>query len=177
MIGRNMKPQQSGRCRSFFFLCLIISSGLLSGGCPNDMREQPSFSYQEAPRLHSPQGSIPQVTPFYHLTSPTLSTERVPHGAQIFAINCAHCHGARGMGDGAVAGYLPDLPANLQAPAVQQKPDAVLYRIVTNGEKVMPAFRMFLSSEERWALVAFLRSLSDHAPSSDPLSQESNQPG
>jgi len=81
------------------------------------------------------------------------------------------------MGDGAVAGYLPDLPANLQASAVQQKPDDALYGIVTNGEKVMPAFRMFLSSEERWALVSFLRSLPDHAPSSDSLSQEPNQPG
>ena len=77
-------------------LILIFSLFLLAwsaGGCSRDMAEQPSFQPQEAPRLHSPEGSIPQKSRAV-LTSPPESTpETVGRGAARFEINCAHCHG------------------------------------------------------------------------------------
>lgn len=155
----------------------IIVAGLVLWGCSNDMEEQPSYSYQEAPRVHSPPGSTPHVTPFSFATSPREHTQNPIDGARLFAINCTHCHGQQGMGDGPVAGYLPDLPPNLHASAVQQKPDKVLYTIVTHGENVMPAFEPFLSQEERWALVKFLRTFPDQAPFSIPLTPTPNPPG
>lgn len=165
-----MKQNVFAGCPTCLSGVLVISAGFLLWGCPKDMEEQPSFSYQESPRLHSPQGSIPQVWPRSFQTS----LEQANNGAQLFSINCSHCHGPQGMGDGPVAGFLPELPANLHAPAVQQKPDDELYGIVTHGEKVMPAFDKFLTREERWTLVSFVRSLVD-SPSSKPLVQESGQ--
>ncbi|MDR4493464.1 MAG: cytochrome c [Nitrospirales bacterium] len=156
-----------------FFKCMIIGTGLLFVGCSRDMEEQPSYSFQEAPRLHSPQASVPQSGPAYSRRS----TQMISQGQELFSINCSHCHGKHGTGDGAVAGYLPDLPANLQAPAIQQQPDAELYGIVTNGQNVMPAFDRFLSDEDRWILVSFLRSLESQDLSSIPVSQESNRQG
>ncbi|WNM56582.1 c-type cytochrome [Candidatus Nitrospira allomarina] len=166
-----------GLNRSFRILGWITLAGLFLWGCSEDMEEQPSFSYQEAPRVHSPPESSPNMTPFSLTTSPREQTKESTDGARLFAINCAHCHGEQGMGDGPVAGYLPDLPPNLHASAVQQKPDEMLYTIVTHGENVMPAFEPFLSQEERWALVAFLRTFSDHAPSASLLIQNPNSPG
>jgi mono/diheme cytochrome c family protein len=153
---------------------MVLSAGVLLSGCPNDMWEQPSFSYQEAPRRHSPPGSIPQVMSFSHVDSPAASpaeTEKGPPGARLFAVNCAHCHGPQGMGDGPVAGYLPEMPTNLQAQVVQQKPDEVLYVMVTHGIDAMPAFEKFLTQEERWAVVSFLRSLNDRTASSNQWTQ------
>ncbi|MBA3965760.1 MAG: cytochrome c [Nitrospirales bacterium] len=165
-----MKPNVLAGCRRCLSMVLVISTGVLLWGCPKDMEEQPSFSSQEAPRLHSPEGSIPQVGP----PSSHTSLEQANVGAHLFSINCSHCHGPEGIGDGPVAGFLPELPANLQAPAVQQKPDDELYGIVTNGEKVMPAFDKFLSREERWMLVSFVRSLVD-SPTFKAFPQESGQ--
>lgn len=162
--------------RSYRFLSWMLLAGLFLWGCSEDMEEQPSFSHQEAPRVHSPPESSPNKTPFSLATSPLEQTNNSLDGARLFAINCAHCHGQQGMGDGPVAGYLPDLPPNLHASAVQQKPDEGLYTIVTHGENVMPAFEPFLSQEERWALVAFLRTFSDHAPSASLLMQKRNTP-
>lgn len=177
MIGRKKPLPLSGRSASFTALCLVMCVGLVSGGCPSDMREQPSFSSQEAPRLHSPPGSIPQGTPVSSLVTSPASKERGKSGARLFAINCEHCHGPQGTGDGPVAGFLPELPANLQAPAVQQKPDAELYGIMTHGKKAMPAFAQFLSREERWALVSFINSLDVRISVSDPASQGINPDG
>lgn len=162
--GSNMMLSKFHPNRSSCFMILIMSVGLVLWGCSKDMEEQPSFSSQEAPRLHSPIGSIPRPSSF----SARTSSVPMAQGQQLFAINCAHCHGQRGMGDGAVAGYLPDLPTNLLAPAIQQKPDAELYGIVTKGRHVMPAFEPFLSQQERQALIFFIRSLADHAPSPNP---------
>ena len=159
---------------SYRFLGWIMLAGLFLGGCSEDMEEQPSFSNQEAPRVHSPPESSPNMMPFSLATSPLKQTKNPTDVARLFAINCAHCHGQQGMGDGPVAGYLPDMPPNLHASAVQQKPDEVLYTIVTHGENVMPAFEPFLSQEERWGLVTFLRTFGDHALSSGPLMQEPN---
>ncbi|MCA9422338.1 MAG: cytochrome c [Nitrospira sp.] len=154
--------------RSYRFIGWIMLAALFLGGCSKDMEEQPSFSYQEAPRVHSPLKSTPLATPFSLETSPLEQPQKPPDGALLFTINCTHCHGQHGMGDGPVAGHLPDMPSNLHASSVQQKPDEVLYTIVTHGENVMPAFEPFLSQEERWTLVAFLRTFADHTASSGP---------
>ena len=157
-----MNPQIFSRIGTQLSLYTGIILGVLVWGCSEDMREQPSFSYQESPRRHSPQGSVPQVD----LTAFRKSLRQHDPGAYLFSINCAHCHGPEGMGDGPVAGYLPELPANLQAPAVQKKADDVLYGIVTDGKDVMPAFEKLLTHEERRDLVSFIRSLPDPRQSS-----------
>lgn len=166
-----MKQNVLAGCRTCLSVGLVISAGFLSWGCPKDMEEQPSFSYQEAPRLHSPQGSIPQDGPSSFRTSLVQAND----GAHLFSINCSHCHGPEGMGDGPVAGFLPELPANLHAPAVQRKLDDELYAIVTNGEKVMPAFDKFLTREERWTLVSFVRSLADSSSSTSPAQKSGHR--
>lgn len=148
-------PRCAGTITSSLSCCLLISAAALLGGCPDDMREQPSFSSQEAPRLHSPPDSVP-VGKSLSAPQPFVNADA---GSRLFSINCRHCHGTEGMGDGPVAGFFPDLPANLHAPAVQKKSDEELYQVITNGEKVMPAFALFLTSEERWALVSFVREL------------------
>ena len=145
----------------FAALRRIIVAVCLLGlpACSKDMQEQPSFGPQEAPRKHSPPGSVPIQSRAVLTEPPARTPDILNEGARLFAINCAHCHGPSGHGDGPVAGELSELPANLQAPAVQKHPASTLYEIVTDGKEAMPGFKGELSAKERWAVAYFVKSL------------------
>ena len=82
-------------------------------------------------------------------------------GAQLYNINCSHCHGTGGLGDGAVAVFLETAkPANLTADVVQQKSDGALFLTISNGVPGrMPALNENLTVRDRWDVVNFLRTL------------------
>ena len=88
------------------------------------------------------------------------SAESIARGRQLFAKDCAVCHGAEGRGDGVAAAALPRRPDDLSkiaAPPIF--PDGVVaYRII-NGVKMMPAFKSTLNENEIWDLLNFIRSL------------------
>jgi mono/diheme cytochrome c family protein len=137
-------------------IALILA--VIQLGCSRDMQEQPSFSFQEAPRKHSPTGSVSQSGREVLLSAPARTPERLRRGADLFRINCTPCHGPRGEGNGPVAGHLVGEPADLTADSVQEALDEEIYEVVTNGEDVMPSFRGLLSAEERWAIVYYVKS-------------------
>lgn len=83
--------------------------------------------------------------------------QQVEHGANLFAANCAACHGAQGKGDGAVAASLLPRPANLTARIVApERLSAVLWNGVRGAS--MQAWRD-LSQQDLQGLVSFLSSL------------------
>jgi mono/diheme cytochrome c family protein len=86
------------------------------------------------------------------------SAESIARGRQLFAKDCAVCHGAEGKGDGVAALPLrPDDLSRIARPPIF--PDGVVaYRII-NGVKLMPAFKTTLSESEIWDLLNFIRSL------------------
>jgi mono/diheme cytochrome c family protein len=88
------------------------------------------------------------------------SPESIARGRQLFAQDCAVCHGAEGRGDGAAAAALPQRPKDLSriAPPPIFPDGVVAYRII-NGVRMMPAFKSTLSENEIWDLLNFIRSL------------------
>jgi copper transport protein len=84
-------------------------------------------------------------------------------GQALYQTNCLPCHGETGNGNGPVGLTLNPRPADLTvhtAPGVH--PDGRLYEWISNGfpgSSVMPAFRKFLTDEERWHLVNYIRTL------------------
>jgi len=82
-------------------------------------------------------------------------------GAQLYNLNCSHCHGKTGLGDGAVAVFLEQAkPANLTDPVVQQKSDGALFLTISNGVTGrMPALNENLTVRDRWDIVNYLRTL------------------
>lgn len=125
--------------------------------CSPDMSEQPSYQPQEPPRLHSPAGSVPRDSRAVLSAARGEQAAGNLSGAHLYRVNCLHCHGTRGEGNGPVAAYLKERPANLLSPAVQEKRQRELYDIVTDGKDVMPAFRGELSADERWAVAGFVK--------------------
>jgi glucose/arabinose dehydrogenase/cytochrome c5 len=76
----------------------------------------------------------------------------VAAGARLYAANCATCHGPNGRG----TGNIPDLAKG----STQSAPDGEVFWFISTGSvsNGMPAWGS-LPEQERWQLVAFLKSL------------------
>jgi mono/diheme cytochrome c family protein len=93
------------------------------------------------------------------LTNPlAASPEVVEQGRSLFGIYCAVCHGADGRTAAPVGKHFP-MVADLSTPQIQEYPDGALYSIIREGGFKMPGYAETLSTQERWAVVHFVRSL------------------
>jgi mono/diheme cytochrome c family protein len=148
-----------------FGLILLFSYDVIKINWNSFMKIQPAYQPMYDP-LPVPIDSIPiegsvfvtaQGVPFNPVTADSSSLAR---GSELFNINCTPCHGAQAKGDGPVAVYLQNKPANLTGLAVQSLSDGGLFLTISNGiEGKMPALNENLTVRERWDLVNYLRTL------------------
>ena len=95
-------------------------------------------------------------------------------GKQVYAGNCAPCHGASGKGNGPVA-YLQDKPpANLTDAKFATETDGTLFWKIGNGHRPMPKFENLLPEESRWNVVNYMRTLI--VPAAEPTTAPSTRP-
>ncbi|PWH20199.1 MAG: hypothetical protein DDG59_00905 [Anaerolineae bacterium] len=94
------------------------------------------------------------------------SAATIEQGAQLYQEYCAACHGREGKGDGPQAESLSKPPTNLTDLAFgAAKSGFDLYSSLVLGmPPAMPAFGEQLSDEQRWAIVAYLQSLTFTSP-------------
>ena len=78
-------------------------------------------------------------------------------GRQVYAKNCASCHGTDGKGNTKVEKMLKARIPPLANAAT--KADAGLLKLVSEGKKPMPAFATRLSKDELEAVVHFVKGL------------------
>lgn len=98
---------------------------------------------------------------FNRKTVDTNSSAAANAGRGIYTQNCAVCHGLEGWGNGPNAISLEKKPANFSRPFYKQYPDEFWFYRVTEGVAGtrMPRFGEILSEEQRWYLVAYLKTL------------------
>ncbi len=140
----------------------------------SEMHYQQSWHAQEPPRPNAPENAVPitgGAVPNYTmeeatgLTNPLQSNAQSQAlGSQLFAVNCAVCHGPNGDGTGRVAGYFraanAPAPADLRREDIKARTDGELFWIITNGfGEYMPPFGDLITPEQRWALVVHIRQL------------------
>jgi cytochrome c oxidase cbb3-type subunit 2/cytochrome c oxidase cbb3-type subunit I/II len=98
-------------------------------------------------RLHVPGAALPRQ-----------ETKSLNEGKSLFAADCASCHGDTGAGNGPAAGALAPSPTNfhLKKPTQERAWD-----VLENGVPgtAMPPWQSQLSTDQRRALVEFVRSL------------------
>jgi mono/diheme cytochrome c family protein len=96
------------------------------------------------------------------LTNPVPSDDAsLSRGAELFALNCASCHGERGMGDGPAASALDPAPAPVAQTSQMVAGDYLFWRISEGGvpfSTSMPAWKVF-DEQARWDLVNYMRAL------------------
>jgi mono/diheme cytochrome c family protein len=90
------------------------------------------------------------------------TTKAILAGGDLYAANCAKCHGDTGLGNGEMAGDLAPSPALLAY--LMDQPIAVdpylLWSISEGGFQFgtkMPAFKDVLTKQQIWQIVAYLR--------------------
>lgn len=81
-------------------------------------------------------------------------------GRARFAIVCAVCHGVAGDGNSAVARHMQRRrPPSLHEPRITSLAPGALYRVIVSGYGVMPSYAKLLVPDDRWAVVAYVRTL------------------
>ncbi len=78
-------------------------------------------------------------------------------GRALYQIYCAVCHGETGLGDGPIAGKIPP-PPSYRSPRVMSFAPGRIFHVITMGAGKMPSYAAQLGADERWKVVAYVRS-------------------
>lgn len=78
-------------------------------------------------------------------------------GREYYNQRCVACHGNNGKGNGYMSKTVLKPPTNLASRMVQANKDGELFWKITNGRSPMPANSARFTDEQRWFIVAYLR--------------------
>jgi len=112
-----------------------------------------------------------ELNPSQTLSNPLLPTKAVLElGKKKFLTFCSPCHGNFADGDSRLHGQFPN-PPTLHSERARNFSDGMIFHIITNGQNVMPSYASQVTSEERWAIINYVRVLqrSKNASDSDLL--------
>ena len=82
-------------------------------------------------------------------------------GEEAFNINCAVCHGKSGDGQGITGQFGVPGIANLTDDTKKHAvyPDGRMFDVITNGKGQMGAYKHNIPLRDRWAIIAYVRSM------------------
>lgn len=83
----------------------------------------------------------------------------VKRGQQMFNQTCAACHGAQGDGSGLVGKRLMVKPLSLHSEYMYGLPPGHYFDVISNGIRTMQSHKHMITPKDRWAIVAYIRSL------------------
>ena len=89
----------------------------------------------------------------------TVTKELVDRGQDRYNIYCIVCHGPVGNGDGMVVRRGFPQPPTYHDDRLRNAPVGHFFDVMTNGWGRMPSYAYALSATDRWAVVAYIRTL------------------
>jgi mono/diheme cytochrome c family protein len=166
---------------------LIVVMAISLAACDQNMDVQPKYSeYSRAPLFRSgvlrnpPAGTVASddlerdaaVT-----TRPALTAALLERGGERFGIFCSPCHGAGGDGNGMIVQRGMPRPTSYHDERLRAADDQHFFDVITNGYGAMYSYASRVPSQDRWAIVAYIRALqlSRHASIDDVLPEQRAQ--
>jgi len=136
----------------------------------HDHQKYDHDTHRDRSHIHAP---VPADYTSAHVPSAAWTNERlIARGREIYAANCAVCHGEQGGGDGPAGAGLPVKPPSFRDTAMVNvmAGNYWFWRVSEGGlvepfrsmGSIMPAWKTQLSVEDRWAVIAYTHRLSGH---------------
>jgi len=166
---------------------LLLALAALAAGCRQDMHDQPRFrSYAESSfwpdgrsarpavdgtiargklrtdsALHRGKAGDQFVTAIPAAAMAGYSSPRafLARGQNRYNIFCSPCHGRLGDGEGMVVSRGFKHPPSYHTDKLRNQPDGYYYDVITNGFGAMVSYASRIPTEDRWAIVAYVRAL------------------
>ncbi len=132
------------------------------------MREPPAHTVQyglakESDELYRGQDEFGNFVTKFPMQ---LDLKLMKRGQERYNIFCAPCHDASGGGKGMVAqrpGLVPPPTfidsTDVNGRRIMNMPVGEIFNTITNGKNTMPAYRSQIPTEDRWAIIAYVRAL------------------
>lgn len=100
----------------------------------------------------------------------------IKEGREIYSTYCMACHGKEGNGQGAPGMTFEVQPANFHDLEVMRQKDGTLFWKISKGYRGMPGFKGALTENQRWKVVAFLRTFAKDKNGAPPPAFEHSLP-
>jgi len=134
-----------------------------------DMVYSPAVKAQTGQMRMPVPGTVDRNQEIYHFLTPEEAGANLKNplprtqavllrGQAMFNTYCIVCHGPNGEGDGFVVPKIPR-PPSLQSDKIIKYPDGSIYHIITRGQNIMPSYASQIVSNDRWAIIHYLRAL------------------
>ncbi|MGE0131152.1 MAG: cytochrome c [Blastocatellales bacterium] len=167
--------------------CLVFAAFGVSA-CRQDMHDNPRLeAYEDGANRRLPEGTVARGSLALAVTAPKaavpgqagsvgedgfpfkLSEDAVTRKKEIrdildrgesrFNITCLPCHGKLGDGNGMVAMRGFRHPPTYHQDRLRNAPTSHFYDVMTNGFGAMPSYSDQLTPEDRWKVIAYIRTL------------------
>ena len=137
-------------------LCMLSLCGVALAAAPTSQNSDDWKAPERAARRKNPLPS---------------DTETIAVGRDLYAHQCAACHGDKGRGDGKSAANLETRPRDLTTARVREQTDGALFWKIGEGHRPMPGFRQIVSEDARWHVVVYLRTFAAATATTQPATQ------
>lgn len=135
--------------------------GTVAHGAPHAMLAKanpaaPVYAFEDHP-VNT--GRSVGSTNFVEVNPIPFSAEFLARGRQRFEISCQPCHGPLGDGNGVTKKLGMAVVADLHDPRIVKMADGELFHVITAGRNLMGPYAALIDTEDRWAIIAYLRAL------------------
>ncbi len=166
-----LRPQEPNHFFASGVSSQLPPAGTIARSQPVETANGPVYRFEDA-SVNT--GRVTGTTNFIADNPLPLSAALLQRGRDRFDIYCAACHGKTGDSNGIMKkiGAMPAV-ANLHDARIVVMTDGEIFNTVTYGKGLMGAAGPLLPTEDRWAVIAYLRALQlSHLGLKDDLTAE-----
>ncbi len=150
----------------------LLALPLALAAC-DTMANQPKLNPYELPYgsqlrwpLKPPPNTVARDDSSKPPSAPPVSMALLERGRGRFEIHCAPCHGRFGDGNGMIVQRGFPHPPSYYSEALRNAPDQLFYDVITHGYGVMYPYADRVEPADRWAIIAYIRTLQASASAS-----------
>jgi mono/diheme cytochrome c family protein len=132
-------------------------SGTVARSQPIETVSGPVYAFEDSSANN---GKVTGTTNFVETNPLPVTRQLLMRGRDRFDIYCSPCHGKLGDGNG-ITKKIGDMPAvvNLHDLRIVKMADGEIFNTITYGKNTMGAYGPLVPTQDRWAIVAYLRAL------------------